>query len=153
MSTSTVPAVRAALVTRFAQLLIDAGDTTTKVTYGHPGKNVPARYVAVSSTEDGLTREQRTLPLRQSSSRTESYGIQVILWSLNGGQTPAHQQQVVEECWTALDVLDSGLRAETTLGGLVTSALITRAIDDDFLLAEGRAAQIVATVTVTVNRA
>lgn len=153
MSTSTVAPVRAALVARFGQLLTAAGDTQTKVTYGHPGQSVPPRFVAVSSTEDGLTREQKTMMLRTSASRTETYGLTVILWNLTGTQSPAGQQAVVEDCWRTFDVLDTGLRAETTLGGLVTSALFTRAVDDDFLLNEGRAAQIEATVTVNLNRA
>lgn len=153
MSTSTVPAVRAALVTRFRQLLADAGDTTVKVTYGHPGQKVPARFVAVASTDEGVAREQRTLPLRQSSSRTETYGLTVVLWSLNGRHSDEVQQQVTEDCWATFDTLDTGLRADPSLDGLVTSALFTLAVDDDFFTDEGRAAQIVATVTVTVNRA
>lgn len=151
MSASTVPLVRAAMVVRFAELLTAAGDLTTKVTYGHPGQNIPPAFVAVSSTDAGLDREQRTLPLRQSSSRTETYGLTVILWNLTNNHD--QQQQITEACWATFDILDTGLRAETTLGGVVTSALFTRAVDDDFLLHEGRAAQIVATCSVNVNRA
>lgn len=153
MSTSTVPAVRAALVTRFGELLAAAGDTATKVTYGHPGQKLPARLVAVTATSEGVTREQRTQPLRANASRTEAYGLRVVLWVLDGRQDEAAQKRVVEACWAIFDVLDTGLRTETTLGGLVGSALITRADDDDFFLDKGRAAQIVATVTVHVPRA
>jgi hypothetical protein len=153
MSRSTVPLVRAALFTRFTDLLAAAGDTATKVTYGHPGQQIPQRYVSVSSTDDGITRDQKTIPLRAASSRTETYGLTVVLWNLTGTQSSAGQRQMVEDCWATFDVLDTGLREETTLGGLVTWALFTRAVDDDFLLNEGRAAQIVATVTVNLNRA
>jgi hypothetical protein len=153
VSTSTVPAVRAKLVERFSALLTAAGDNRTKVTYGHPGQNVPARFVAVDTTEDGLTRSQLSMPLRPSASRTETYDLRVIVWSLTGSHKPEAQRQVTEECWSIFDVLDTGLRSETTLGGLVSSALINRAVDDDFLLNEGRAAQIVLSVTVHVSRA
>jgi hypothetical protein len=151
VSASTVPAVRAALLVRCRELLTAAGDTATKVTYGHPGQDIPKRFVGVASTADGLTREQRTLPLRPSSSRTEEYGINLLLWNSDG--SPDKQQQVTEDCWATFDLIDTGLRVDPTLGKLVTSALITRAVDDDFLLTEGRAAQIVATVSVTCNRA
>lgn len=153
MSTSTVPVVRAALVTRFGALLVAAKDTRTRVTYGHPGQKIPTRFVAVHSTESGVDREQRTLPLRQSTSRTETYDVVVILWNQEGRHEDVVQRRVTEACWATFDVLDTGLRASPSLEGVVTSALFTKAVDDDFLLTEGRAAQIVATVTITVNRA
>jgi hypothetical protein len=153
MSASTVPAVRAALVARVANLLAAGGDTETKATYGHPGQKTPARFVAVSTTENGVTREQRTMPLRQTSSKTETYDLRLVFWNLEGKHDTKTQQRVTEQCWAAFDLVDTGLRAEPTLDQLVTAAQITRAVDDDFLLTEGRAAQIVATVTITVNRA
>lgn len=153
MSSFTVPTVRAALVVRAAELLLAAGDTTTKVLYGPPGQKLPARFVSVSTTVDGVNREQRTLPLRTSGSRTESYGIRLVLWCQDGRHDDEAQQLVTEACWSTLSVLDQGLRAEPTLSSLVTSALITSADDDDFLLDRGRASQIVAVVTVNLNRA
>ena len=153
MSVSTVPVVRAALVTRFSALLTAAGDIKTQVTYGHPGQKIPTRFVAVHSTESGIAREQRTVPLRQSSSRTETYGLVVILWNQEGRYDDAAQRRLTEACWATFDVLDTGLRANPSLNGVVTSALFTKAVDDDFVLTEGRAAQIVAIATITVNRA
>jgi hypothetical protein len=149
VSLFTVPSVRAALVTRLTAD-VPAG---VVVTYGHPGKQIPKRFVAVDSTEDGVTREQRTLPLRATASRTETYDLRLILWSFTADFDSTAQQTVTEDAWATVAAVDASLRAETTLGGVVTSALVTRAVDDDFLLNEGRAAQIVLTVTVNVNRA
>jgi hypothetical protein len=148
VSTFTVPAVRAALL---ARLTTDLPGVT--VTYGAPGKQIPKRFVAVDSTESGVEREQRTLPLRATSSRTETYDLRLVVWSFTSDYDSTAQQTVTEDAWDTAAGIDASLRAETTLGGVVTSALITRAVDDDFLLNEGRAAQIVLTVTVTVNRA
>ena len=152
MSATTVPAVRAALVTQIRALLVAAGDSTTEVTYGHPGRTVPAKFVAVAQTEDGVGREQRTLPLRKTSSRTETYDLRLILWVL-GDHDPTSQQSVTEQVWALAAVIDDGLRDDPDLGGLVTWALPSRFDDEDFLLNEGRAAQIVMSISVQVNRA
>jgi hypothetical protein len=134
-------------------MLAAANDTITKVTYGHPGQNIPGRFVAVADTENGVEREQRTLPLKRTSSRTETYGLRVVVWVLLKDFDSTAQQSATEQAWTLADLLDDDLRAEPTLGGLVTWALPTRFVDDDFLLNEGRAAEIVVTVSVNVNRA
>lgn len=94
------------------------------------------------------------MPLRQTASRTEGYGLTAVIWVLIGKHDDDAQRQATEQAWSVFDVLDAGLRTAqgVTLGGIVTSALITRAVDDDFLLDEGRAAQIVTTITVALNR-
>lgn len=153
MSATTVPTVRAALVTKIKALLVAAGDSTTEVTYGHPGRTIPAKFVAVAQTEDGVGREQRTLPLRKTSSRTETYDLRLILWVQVGDHEPASQQSVTEQAWALAAVIDDGLRDDPDLGGLVTWALPSRFDDEDFLLNEGRAAQIVMSISVQVNRA
>lgn len=150
MSSTTVPAVRAALVARVTAMLATAGDTATEVFYGSPGRNVPSRFVAVADTENGVSREQRTLPLRKTSSRTEEYDLRVVVWVLSGDHDA--QQAVTEAAWGLVNILDDNLRAEPTLDGLVDWALPARYDDQDFLLNEGRAAQVVVTVNVHVNR-
>lgn len=152
MSATTVPAVRAALVTRIRAMLTAApADTTTEVFYGSPGRNVPGQFIAVADTADGVGREQRTLPLRKTSSRTETYDLRVVVWVLSGDHDA--QQTVTEQAWALVDRLDNDLRGEPTLGGLVTYALPSRFDDQDFLLNEGRAAQVIVLVSVHVTRA
>lgn len=146
MSATTVPAVRAALVARLTALL-----PGTPVFYGHPGRNVPAVFVAVADTADGVGREQRTLPLRRESSRTESYDLRLVVWCLTGDHDA--QQQVTEQAWALVDQIDDDLRREPTLGGVVQWALPTSYADQDFLLNEGRAAEVLVLVNVNVNRA
>lgn len=149
MSATTVPRVRAALVTRLRALL--AADTTpTEVLYGSPGQNVPSRFIAVADTASGVEREQRTLPLRKASSRTESYELRLVVWVATSDYDA--QQAVSEAAWALVDRLDDDLRDEPTLGGLVTYALPSRFDDSDFLLNEGRAAQVVVSVSVNVQR-
>lgn len=151
MSATTVPTVRAALVARLRAMLAAAPvDTTTEVFYGSPGRNVPTRFIAVADTQDGVTREQRTLPLRKSSSRTETYDLRLVVWVLAGDHDA--QQSVTEAAWSLVDRIDDDLRLEPTLGGLVTYALPSRFDDEDFLLNEGRAAQVVVLVSVNVQR-
>jgi hypothetical protein len=151
MSATTVPTVRAALKARVETLLAAAGDTQTKPSYGHPGKNIPARYIAVADTDDGVTRDQRTHPLRKTSSRTETYDLRLIIWCKTGDHSK--QQQMVETSWELAGLIDDGLRDEPTLGGLVTWALPSRFIDSDLYLNEGFASEIIVIVTVNVNRA
>ena len=149
MSTSSVPAVRAALFDSLPGWL----GADWSVFYGFPGKDVPQRFAAVSSTVDGLSREQRTLPLRQGSSRTENYGLTVILWHLERSFTSAAIRTAVESTWVAADAIDNGLRTDPSLTGLVTSALLTDYEDTDHFLNEGYASQLVLTVTVQSVRA
>lgn len=151
MSATTVPTVRAALVTKIKALLVAAGDNLTEVTYGHPGRTIPAKFVAVAQTEDGVGREQRTLPLRKTSSRTETYDLRLIVWVQDGDHDS--QQSVTEQAWTIAAVIDDGLRDDPDLGGLVTWALPSKFDDEDFLLNEGRAAQVLVTISVQLNRA
>lgn len=154
MSATTVPTVRAALRTRIIAALATAADTTTEVFYGAPGRTIPDRYIAVADTaEGGVEREQRTLPLRKTTSRTETYDLRVVIWCKTGNHDSADQQSMVEAAWSLASLLDDDLRGEPTLGGLVDWALPTRFDDSDFLLNEGRAAQVVVSVSVHVNRA
>lgn len=154
MSATTVPTVRAALVTRLrAMLAVAPVDAVTTVHYGHPGQDVPAAFIAVADTADGVTREQRTLPLRKTSSRTETYDVRVIVWCSTGEHDSPAQQRVTEQAWALCTRIDDDLRGEPTLGGLVTWALPASFADEDYLLNEGRAAQIVVTITVHVTRA
>ena len=125
-------------------------DTTAEVFYGSPGRTVPARFIAVADTENGVEREQRTLPLRKTTSRTETYDLRLVVWVLIGDHDS--QQTATEAAWTLVDRIDDDLRGEPTLGGLVTYALPSRFDDQDFLLTEGRAAQVVVLVSVNVQR-
>ncbi len=149
MSATTVPAVRTALVARLAALL----GADAQVIYGHPGQTIPKTYVAVATTEAGVTREQRTMPLRRTSSRTETYDLRLVVWCATGDHSSAAQQAVIAKAWDLCDRIDDDLRAEPTLGGLVDWALPSKFDDDDFLLNEGRAAQVVVLISVHVNRA
>lgn len=145
MSATTVPAVRAALHSRLATLL-----TGVPVVYGHPGQNIPKTFVSVADTQDGVSREQHTLPLRRNASRTETYDLRLVVWAFTNNHS--QQREVTEQAWLLVDRIDDDLRAEPTLGGLVTWALPTSYADDDYLLHEGRAAQVVVLVSVNVNR-
>lgn len=152
MSATTVPAVRAALVARLRTILAPAGIPAEHVFYGSPGQNVPREFVAVAETSaDGVAREQRTLPLRKTSSRTETYALRLVVWCMTGNHDA--QQTVTEKAWSLTTLIDDDLRGEPTLGGLVTWALPSQFDDTDFLLNEGRAAQVVVSVSVNVNRA
>lgn len=159
MSASSIPAVRDRLVTLLKASLAEAGDRQTQVTYGHPGKNLPARYIAVcDSDEAGARREQRTFPLRRTSSRTEDYQLRVVIWNLVGNHSD--QRTPTLATWALADLLDDLCRANHTLksgptanDGLVDWALCTGFSDADFLLAEGRASEIVVSVSVHVTRA
>lgn len=151
MSATTVPAVRAALVTRVAALVAASGNTETITLYGGPSQGVPESYIAVADTASGVKRDQRTLPLRKTSSRTETYDLRLVIWCFTGDHDA--QRAVTEKAWGLATLIDDGLRDEYTLGGLVTSALPSSFDDSDFLLNEGRAAQIVVLISVTVTRA
>ena len=90
MSATTVPRVRAALVAKVVALLAAAPvDYETQVFYGHPGQEIPQQFVAVAETESGVTREQRTLPLRQASSRGETYDVRLVVWCATGDHDSA----------------------------------------------------------------
>ena len=131
-------------------MLAAAGDTTTEVFYGSPGRVVPQRFIAVADTDAGVAREQRTLPLRKASSRTETYDVRLVVWV----QVNDHdaQQAATEAVWDLVDLIDNDLRDEPSLDGLVTWALPSLFDDRDFLLNEGRAAQVIVQVSVHVNR-
>lgn len=151
---STYPAVRAALVARFEATL--NGETDPPVTYGDPGRQVPPRYVAVASTTGPVTHAIKRLPHDATTSVDEDYGLEVVFWSLVKNQnTPQAGQQAAEDVWEIARRLDESLRASIdayTLGGLVTWAYFSEFVPDDFTLSEGRASQIVATVTVKAAR-
>lgn len=151
MSASTVPAVRLKLVELLRTALTEAEDTV--VSYGHPGKNMPRRLVAICDTaEGGATRAQHTMPLRRTGSRTEDYLLRVVIWVATGDATSDAQQRVTSEAWALADLLDDLLRTDPTLGGLVDWALPSRFDDLDGLLAEGRAAEVEVSVSVHVTR-
>lgn len=152
MSAATVPAVRAALVARFRAALTAAGLLDVSVLYGHPGQEIPPSFVSVSHTVAGLTRDQKRMPLK-STSMEERYGLTVVIWQQDPDYSPETQQALTERAWLIADVLDADLRGNTTLGGVVQWALFTEFDDQDFYLTEGRAAQLVCTVTVNVTRA
>lgn len=153
MAAVSVPRVRAALTGLFRDTLAAAPTMSdVAVTYGHPGQTIPPAFVAVAQTVDGLERENKRLPIR-STSMAETYAQRVIVWQATSEYTSEAQQAVTERVWAVADLLEAALRAQHTLGGLVTSALFTRFDDLDFLLKEGRAAQLLCDVAVNVNRA
>jgi hypothetical protein len=157
MSSVSVPAVRAALLAQHRAALDAAGmgDGTAApvaTTYGHPGEFVPPAFVAVSTTTEGVKREHRRYPMNRTSSQTEEYDLHVVVWVQTPDKTPEAQQAVTERAWAIAGVLDDGLRADYTIGQRVGWALFTDFDDEDFLLHEGRAAQLLCTVHVHVSR-
>lgn len=152
---TTVPSVRAALVTRLSTLVFTEGDAAPVVSYGDPGRDIADRFVAVASAEDH-ERSIRRLPHDLHSSVDEDYVMQVVLWSLvrnrNDGDA---QRQAVEDVYGWAQRIDLHLRGGQeawTLGGLVTWCVVKSLEAEDFTLAEGRASQITVRLEVKAAR-
>ena len=97
---TSYPTVRAALVALFRTTLNEDGDP--KVFYGHPGADIPGRYVVVGAVVGTVSREPRTRPLRSSQNMREDYSIAVEVRSLaRGKQTQESQQALVEDVLAA----------------------------------------------------
>lgn len=136
---STVPAVRVALVDLFAAALSEPTDP--KVFYGHPGQQIPDRYVAVGSAIDPVERTIRRFPHNTTSSVDENYTVVVQVRIKARGQGPAAQRAVFEECYSLADRMDQALRADYRLESVAQaddgSPLVTSAHMTNLDLAEG----------------
>ncbi len=159
-ATSTVLAVRQQLVERFTGYLDAAGIDECPVFRGHPGQVVPLRHVAVGTTTEGGTRRQtRRLPFGLGAVG-EEYDLEVGIWQETPGSYDVDAQAACTDMvWAIAHTLDAGLRSEiseyrleTDGVALVTAIYFTGFDDDEFLLEEGRAAEIVATLHVLSAR-
>lgn len=151
---STVPAVRAALVDLFTTALDQPTDP--KVSYGHPGRHVPERYVAVGSAVDPVTRDIMRMPHGPTASLDENYGIVVQVRVLSRGGEPTDQRRVFEDSFALMARLDAALRADyrLALGGepLVTHCHLGTVDLAEGPLNEGWESVVTATAVVKAAR-
>lgn len=151
---STVPEVRADLVTRFRGYLAAENITDVQVTYGEPGGELPARLIAVCGlVNTAVSHDARRTP-RADSKVDEEYSLAIVIWHQAQGRADTEAQQAVYEgCWDLARLLARKLRAshdEQTLDGLVTYARFTRFTDGEWLTDDpSRSAEVIAQLTVT----
>lgn len=107
-TTSTVPAVRAALVS-----LVGAGLAGVSVTYGRPmDKVLPREAVWVGD----VTVDQRVPVMTAGRKRREeSYRVEVTVSVLNARGT---LQTADERCFTLVDAIENVVADDPTLGGI-----------------------------------
>lgn len=158
---STVPAVRVGLFDLFTAELAQDGDP--RVLYSD-GRDDGDFFVKVGTTTgNGSERTIRRMPHDLSSSVNETYAVEVFVYRLlRGRNDSAATRQACDQVFAVMERLDLALRRDYRLETvtapqpngqpLITVAHFGDFLSTDYALQEGRATDIVATVTVTAAR-
>ena len=112
---SNAPAVKAALKALLTSAF--AADPAVGVSYGHPGPDPRDDLIAVM----GVTGEQEPGPMRPNPLREERLRATVIVSCFVGGG-PEAQQPATDRAYALLAAIETALRGDLTLGGLVRRA-------------------------------
>lgn len=131
------------------------------VTYGHPG-NAWASYSWLAVVPSGEPWRQstkrapdRTANLGTGGSRDSDWSLTLALWVPAPNRfEEADQQACVELAWAGFDVVNNDLRTPTgmTLDDLVTFVEIDQVEHNDYLLEEGRGAELLCRLQVQERR-
>lgn len=147
--TSTVPAVKAYL---FAQLEAactkdpsDNGTHALLVSYDEPGPYEPDDIVSV-----GAVTERRLTPLAfvgsgGANALREDYALEITIDVFRGGD---QAQTCYERAWALLGQVETAVRADPTLGGLVEQAWPRLARDEPAWDEEHKGRRVRLTVSV-----
>jgi hypothetical protein len=122
MAASTIPALKAALVT---SLSARAGLSGVQVVYGAPLPNPGREFVSI-----GGTRGQQSTAALGRYAREEEYHLTVHVSALREGQD---QQSCTERAFALAAEVEAQVRADPSVGGVVRTAVI----DGPFTLEEG----------------
>jgi len=122
MATSTVPALKAALL---SLLVARAGLSGVQVVYGAPLPNPGREFVSLGGT-DGMQETAALGRLR----REEEYRLTIYVSTIREGQG---QQACTERAFEIAAEVENAVRSDPTVGGTVRTALV----DGPFTLEEG----------------
>jgi hypothetical protein len=122
MATSTVPALKAALL---SLLSARAGLSGVQVVYGAPLPNPGREFISLA----GTTGDQATASLGRLS-REEEYRLTIYVSALREG---LDQQSCTERAFALAAEVENAVRSDPTVSGTVRTALV----DGPFTLEEG----------------
>lgn len=122
MATSTIPALKAALL---ALLAARANLSGVQVVWGAPLPNPGREFIALAGTEG----EQQTAAIGRLR-REEEYRLTIYCSTLREGQ---NQQACTERAFALVAEVEDAVRADPSIGGVVRTALV----DGPFTLEEG----------------
>lgn len=140
-TTSTVPAVRAALVSLLTSAI---NDTDVQVTHGRQQNSLVKRQVVTVGAASPYTSEIANLKAGRKQ-RDETYSIEVIFWVAKPRGVPYDADTRV---WTLFAELEDLLADDPTLGGVdgLAWAVLGDVEGDVAIEAEGPVAWLVASV-------
>lgn len=121
MSTSTIPAFKAALLT---QLQARAGLTGVQVSYGYPGPLPEPEYIWLADVSGS-----QQLAQMGRRSREEDFSLTVLIKTEVSGVQPADQKTATERAFTLMGELEAQLRTDPTVTGTVRVAQIEGPVD------------------------
>jgi len=128
LGTTTVPAAKAYLFTLLSAQLAGDGRTSLKVFYDDPGTDILDDIIVVGKMAN---RVSKPYTMRGSmtgrGSMWETYDLEVVVSCYRGGDQPQH---VYERAWLLATQIESAVRADPSLGGLVTLAFPAHSSDD-----------------------
>jgi hypothetical protein len=122
MATSTIPALKAALLSLLAARTNLSG---VQVVWGAPLPNPGREFIALAGTEG----EQQTAAIGRLR-REEEYRLTIYASTLREGQ---NQQACTERAFALVAEIEDAVRADPSIGGVVRTALV----DGPFTLEEG----------------
>lgn len=122
MATSTIPALKAALLSLLAAR---AGLAGVQVVYGAPLPNPGREFISLGGTDGS----QETAALGRLR-REEEYRLTIYVSVLREGQD---QQAATERVFALVAEVEDAVRADPSVGGVVRTALL----DGPFTLEEG----------------
>lgn len=119
--TTSIPTVKAYLFAQFqANITPNANpDYPLLVSYDLPGTNQPPEMVVVSSVENRTTEPYQMIGSGASGWIYERYELSVIIAVFRGGDDA---QDVYERAYAILGQVESIVRSDPSLGGLVVQA-------------------------------
>ena len=152
MASSKIPAVKAALVTKFRTLFPTGNSPEVYVTYGLPDSLAPDNIIAVMDAHS----DQDFGQFGSSTRRREEHITQTIVISCYMGGDSTAQQIVTEQAFSILEAFYVDTETGTTLplGGLVREMHITGVQLTESTLAnsaQGRVAELEVTLGIKVR--
>ena len=140
MSTSQIPAVKTALVVLLGTLLPDPVWTG----YGHPGT---VRMDDMAAVMDARS-SQAPATLGSGRNREETISVDVVFSTYRGGND---QATTTARVFAMLAALETSLRTDPTIGGIVRTAQIADIALAEVSSPEGRVAELAVTIAAVVR--
>ncbi len=139
MATSTIPTLKANLVT---QLAARAGLAGVQISYGPPLPNPQREYIWIGD----VIGTQEYAAMAAPNQRHESYDLQVIIAVLREG---VDSKAADDRCFALFGELESQLRGDVTVAGAVTEAHVATLKLSEFVAPDdmNRTAQLTVDVT------